>query len=207
MGCGPQEEARLAVSRRSTARLSCCVEPRILTCRRPFTAPPDLTNAPGSPPQRPVNALEITPDMEVIPRTLSYVVLFVPDVARAEAFYSRLGFRTTDRFIDVGPFMRPAGTLDHHTLFLIQAPAFMKGLPCQVEQGWVWACPMVHSGRNELDVRVANLWVNRLIGDAQPNATQITFTTLPSYRADAPLRPSGLIGPVRLLREQRGTQH
>ena len=68
--------------------------------------------------------------------------------------------------------------------------------------------PAVHPGRNELEVRVANLWVNRLIGDAQPNATRITFTTLPTYRADAPLRPSGLMGPVRLLRiEQRATQH
>jgi catechol 2,3-dioxygenase-like lactoylglutathione lyase family enzyme len=99
-----------------------------MTCRRAFTAPPDLTNSPGSPPQRPVNALGITPDMKVVPRTLSHVVLFVPDVARAEAFYSRLGFRVTDRFINVGPFMRPAGTLDHHTLFMIQTPPFMKGV-------------------------------------------------------------------------------
>jgi catechol 2,3-dioxygenase-like lactoylglutathione lyase family enzyme len=56
------------------------------------------------------------------------VVLFVPDFARAEAFYHRLGFRTTDRFTNAGPFLRPAGTLDHHTLFLIQAPPFMKGV-------------------------------------------------------------------------------
>jgi hypothetical protein len=36
---------------------------------------------------------------------------------------------------------------------------------------------------------VANLWINRLIGDAQPNAQKVTFTALPTYRADAPLRP------------------
>jgi catechol 2,3-dioxygenase-like lactoylglutathione lyase family enzyme len=98
------------------------------TTRRPFTAPPDLTNAPGSPPQRPPNALGLTPDMEVMPRTLSHVVLFVPDAAKAEAFYTRLGFRTTDRFTGVGPFMRPAGTPEHHTLFMIQTPPFMKGV-------------------------------------------------------------------------------
>jgi catechol 2,3-dioxygenase-like lactoylglutathione lyase family enzyme len=98
------------------------------TTRRPFTAPPDLTNAPGSPPQRPPNALGLTPDMEVVPRTLSHVVLFVPDAAKAEAFYTRLGFRTTDRFTGVGPFMRPAGTSEHHTLFMIQTPPFMKGV-------------------------------------------------------------------------------
>ncbi len=54
-------------------------------------------------------------------------------------------------------------------------------------------------GRNTVQVRVANLWVNRLIGDAQPGARKITWTPLPSYTATAPLRRSGLIGPVRLL--------
>jgi catechol 2,3-dioxygenase-like lactoylglutathione lyase family enzyme len=99
-----------------------------LTARRAFSAPADLTNAPGSPPQRLANQLGITPDMKAAPRTLSHIVLFVPDVAKAEAFYRRLGFRTTDRFTNVGPFMRPAGTLDHHTLFMIQTPPFMKGV-------------------------------------------------------------------------------
>jgi catechol 2,3-dioxygenase-like lactoylglutathione lyase family enzyme len=98
------------------------------TTRRTFSAPADLTNAPGSPPLRAVNQLGITPDMQVAPRTLSHIVLFVPDVAKAEAFYRRLGFRTTDRFTNAGPFMRPAGTLDHHTLFMIQTPPFMKGV-------------------------------------------------------------------------------
>ncbi|MEI5689088.1 glycosyl hydrolase [Sphingomonas kyungheensis] len=56
-------------------------------------------------------------------------------------------------------------------------------------------------GRNWIEVRVANLWVNRLIGDAQPGATKVTWTAMPAYRADAPLRPSGLIGPVTLVAE------
>jgi catechol 2,3-dioxygenase-like lactoylglutathione lyase family enzyme len=99
-----------------------------LTQRRSFSAPPDLTNAPGSPPQRPVNMIGISPEMKALPRTLSHVVLFVPDATKAEAFYHRLGFRTTDRFTNAGPFLRPSGTLDHHTLFLIQTPPFMKGV-------------------------------------------------------------------------------
>ena len=99
-----------------------------LTQRRAFTAPPDLTNAPGNPPQRGANLLGITPGMSALPRTLSHVVLFVPDVSKAEAFYERIGFKTTDRFTQVGPFMRPAGTLDHHTLFMIQTPPFMQGV-------------------------------------------------------------------------------
>ncbi|HEY4214787.1 MAG TPA: VOC family protein [Steroidobacteraceae bacterium] len=99
-----------------------------LTRRRPYSAAPDLTNAPGAPPQRAVNQLGVRPDAVVAPRTLSHVVLFVPDAAKAEAFYTRIGFRTTDRFTGVGPFMRPAGSQDHHTLFMIQTPPFMKGI-------------------------------------------------------------------------------
>ncbi|MDO6414145.1 glycosyl hydrolase [Sphingomonas sp. BIUV-7] len=72
--------------------------------------------------------------------------------------------------------------------------------------GIVWHAPFrldlsrfIHAGKNSVDVRVANLWVNRLIGDAQPDATKRTFIAAPGYRPDAPLRPSGLIGPVTLL--------
>ena len=61
----------------------------------------------------------------------------------------------------------------------------------------------VKSGRNEVEIRVADLWVNRLIGDAQPGAKKLTYTALPTYRADAPLRPSGLMGPVQLLTQTR----
>lgn len=54
-------------------------------------------------------------------------------------------------------------------------------------------------GANRLEIKVANLWVNRLIGDAKPGATKVTFVAAPTYRPDAPLRPAGLIGPVTLL--------
>jgi alpha-L-rhamnosidase len=71
--------------------------------------------------------------------------------------------------------------------------------------GAAWKAPyrvdisaVAKPGKNAIDIRVANLWVNRLIGDAQPDAKPITYTTLKTYRADAPLRPSGLIGPVTL---------
>jgi catechol 2,3-dioxygenase-like lactoylglutathione lyase family enzyme len=97
------------------------------TLRRPLRLPGEPVNSPGAPVMRPVNELGANPDAEVKPRTLSHVVYFVPDAVKAEKFYERLGFITTDRFIDVGPFMRPAGTLDHHTLFMIQTPPFLKG--------------------------------------------------------------------------------
>jgi hypothetical protein len=59
-------------------------------------------------------------------------------------------------------------------------------------------------GANRLQVKVSNLWVNRLIGDLQPGVKQkYSFTTQAYYRADAPLLPSGLLGPVRVTRETR----
>ncbi|WP_421846740.1 glycosyl hydrolase [Novosphingobium sp.] len=61
---------------------------------------------------------------------------------------------------------------------------------------------LTRPGTNRVEIRVTNLWVNRLIGDAQPGAKPITFTTLKTYRADAPLRPSGLLGPVTLFEEK-----
>ncbi len=72
--------------------------------------------------------------------------------------------------------------------------------------GTLWTAPFklditkaLKPGRNELKVKVVNLWVNRLIGDAQPDVRQkYTFTIIPTYRADAPLRVSGLLGPVEI---------
>jgi len=56
-------------------------------------------------------------------------------------------------------------------------------------------------GANTLEVKVTNLWVNRLIGDQQPDVTKkYTYTTQAFYRADSPLLPSGLLGPVRIVR-------
>jgi catechol 2,3-dioxygenase-like lactoylglutathione lyase family enzyme len=99
-----------------------------VSVRRPLNLPGELVNAPGAAPQRPPNVVAANEDAVIRPRTLSHVVYFVPDAAKAEAFYvRRLGFRCTDRFLGVGPFLRPRGSLDHHCLFLIQTPAVMKG--------------------------------------------------------------------------------
>ncbi|CAN5613079.1 hypothetical protein BH11ARM2_BH11ARM2_21690 [soil metagenome] len=54
---------------------------------------------------------------------------------------------------------------------------------------------------NLLEITVANLWANRLIGDAGlPPERRITKTTWSPYGADSPLLPSGLLGPVTLMR-------
>jgi hypothetical protein len=60
----------------------------------------------------------------------------------------------------------------------------------------------LHPGRNQIELRITNLWVNRLIGDEQPGATKIAHVAAPIYRADAPLRRAGLLGPVRLLQQE-----
>jgi hypothetical protein len=56
----------------------------------------------------------------------------------------------------------------------------------------------VKAGNNQFEIRVTNLWPNRLIGDAQPDAVKTTFTTMPFYQATSPLLPSGLLGPVQV---------
>ena len=72
--------------------------------------------------------------------------------------------------------------------------------------GDVWTPPFavdvtsaLHPGKNHLEVKVANLWTNRLIADAKlPEAQRLTWTTYPMYRPDARRLPSGLLGPVVL---------
>jgi hypothetical protein len=103
------------------------------------------------------------------------------------------------------------------------------------DMGILWKPPYrveitdaVDPGRNALEVKVANLWVNRMIGDEQlpedsernPNGTlkawpqwlldgkgsptgRYTFTTWRLWKKDEPLVPSGLLGPVTVQTTQR----
>jgi hypothetical protein len=74
--------------------------------------------------------------------------------------------------------------------------------------GTVWHAPFtvnlpadLKPGAHALEIRVDDLWVNRLIGDKQPGATAVAFAPQSPYTANSPLMPSGLIGPVRILRK------
>ena len=98
-----------------------------VSVRRAINLPAETINAPGAAAQRPANVLAFDERQPPAPRSLSHVVYFVPDAAKAEAFYARLGFVCTDRFTGVGPFLRPAGSVDHHCLFMIQTPPHMTG--------------------------------------------------------------------------------
>ena len=101
--------------------------------------------------------------------------------------------------------------------------------------GIAWTAPyrvdvtkLLKPGSNKVEVRVSNLWVNRVVGDRQPGVTKrVAFTHEDAvslglkqprsvfdtvgpgrtpfgatpYTASTPIPPSGLIGPVRLERE------
>lgn len=100
-----------------------------VTTRRSFEAAAERVNSPGAPAGRPMNEIGADEDADALPRTLSHVVFFTPDQAKMEAFYvDRLKFAVTDRFTNVGPFLRPQSNDDHHCLFLLQTPPHMQGL-------------------------------------------------------------------------------
>ena len=94
-----------------------------------------------------------------------------------------------------------------------------------MDLGVLWTAPwkidithVLREKNNLLEIEVANLWPNRLIGDEQlpddgikddqwpawllnnqPRTSgRFTFTTFKHYQKDAPLFPSGLIGPVTI---------
>lgn len=79
-----------------------------------------------------------------------------------------------------------------------------------VELGVVWTKPAridvsraIHAGQNKLEIKVVNLWPNRLIGDEPlPQEKRFTLTNIHKFSKDSPLLPSGLIGPVKLEEAQ-----
>ena len=79
------------------------------------------------------------------------------------------------------------------------------------ELGVVWTAPwqveltaaMQPTG-NRLEIDVVNLWPNRLIGDAAlPPAQRFTVTNATAFKKESPLLPSGLLGPVSVMVEDR----
>lgn len=75
--------------------------------------------------------------------------------------------------------------------------------------GIVWHTPYrvdvtkaLKPGANDLTVKVINAWVNRLIGDQQPETkVKYTFATIKPYNATSALQASGLLGPVTVVHE------
>lgn len=84
----------------------------------------------------------------------------------------------------------------------VAATVFVNG----IEAATLWMAPYaanigphLRKGRNRLEIRVTNLWANRLIADAGlPPAQRVAWTTFNPYRSGDALFPSGLLGPVTL---------
>lgn len=96
------------------------------------------------------------------------------------------------------------------------AEVFVNGEPAGVR----WTSPfrvdvqdLVRAGTNELEVRITNMWVNRLTADMDlPPEERFTRTNRPPFRQPRTplgdetyrLQDSGLLGPVMLLRKEAG---
>lgn len=87
------------------------------------------------------------------------------------------------------------------------AQVFIDGKPVET----LWKAPFKTDitdfvkGRKtiELEIKVTNLWVNHLIGDAQKDASERdSYVSFDFYNGTEPLQKSGLIGPVSLIEEQ-----
>src|SRR5690606_33745617 len=74
------------------------------------------------------------------------------------------------------------------------------------DAGGAWTPPYkiditsaVQEGKNQLEIKVVNTWVNRLIGDLGiPQDKRTTWLPINPYRRDSPLHPAGLLGPVTI---------
>jgi hypothetical protein len=77
--------------------------------------------------------------------------------------------------------------------------------------GTVWTAPWrvdvtssLKPTGNQLEITVANLWVNRLVGDESlPLSQRVARTNARPFKKDSPLLESGLLGPVTLSCTQR----
>lgn len=77
--------------------------------------------------------------------------------------------------------------------------------------GVLWTPPfrvdvsaVLRPGQNRLEIEIVNNWTNRLVGDLTPPPGQgYTQTNILKTAAATPLVPSGLLGPVQILRASK----
>jgi len=79
----------------------------------------------------------------------------------------------------------------------------LNGVDCGIAWTWPYRVDVSRAlkpGRNELEIRVANTWLNRLEGEGRVEGAALhAWTPSVSYPGELPLAESGLLGPVRML--------
>lgn len=121
-------------------------------------------------------------------------------------YSGRAVYRTS--FDAAGDVMRAAGGLMFVSLgeVKVMASVRLNGK----DLGVAWCAPWrveipagtLRERGNKLEITVANLWINRLIGDAAlPKEKRLAWTTWNPYKPGSPLQASGLMGPVALCGE------
>lgn len=82
-------------------------------------------------------------------------------------------------------------TLNDHALGIVWCDPWRVAIPAGA----------LRKGINTLKIVVANLWINRLVGDSGlPQQERLTWTTSNPFHPTSPLQESGLLGPVTLQR-------
>ena len=97
----------------------------------------------------------------------------------------------------------------HYVIDLGLARAIAKVTVNGIEMGGVWTPPYqvditraVKPGINQLEIKVVNTWVNRLIGDGRLPAGQRKTSVLFGPNPEGGLESSGLLGPVTISQIQ-----
>jgi hypothetical protein len=116
------------------------------------------------------------------------------------------GTATYKRTFDWNPAVQNRQSTLEHWLDLGEVQVMAQVALNGHDLGTCWKSPFrlnissaLKSGRNTLEIRVANLWPNRMIGDAAlPAAERFTWSSYEPFRKDSPLPKSGLIGPVTI---------
>ena len=101
--------------------------------------------------------------------------------------------KTAGLLLDLGALRELAEVkLNGRSLGIVWAPPFRVAIPADA----------LKPGTNNLEIAVVNFWPNRIIGDAsQPAGKRFTRTNVRMLTAKTPLVSSGLLGPVRVLRQ------
>ena len=122
--------------------------------------------------------------------------------AGVKHFSGTATYRTTFDFPDAKPKNKNSRMFLALGNVQVMARVKLNGHDC----GIAWKPPFrveitgaLRPGANVLEIQVANLWPNRLIGDAAlPEKERFTWSSWEPFKANTPLLESGLLGPVRI---------